>query len=67
MVGMLMLSRKRSGQGQDEGGLGEPWSCGEEGGQIRAGVGVWRLDSALRLPYADLYLLLQNTHPGVWR
>ena len=47
MVGMLMLSRKRGGQGQDEGGLGEPWSCGEEGGQIRAGVGVWRLDSAL--------------------
>lgn len=62
-MGMLMLSRKRGGQGQDEGGLGEPWSCGEEGGQIRAGVGF----GGWTQPYADLHLLLQNTHPEVWR
>ena len=64
---MLILSRKRGGQGQDEDALGEPWGCGVDGGQIRAGVGVWRLNSALRLLYADLHLLLQNTHPEVWR
>ena len=64
---MLILSRKTGGQGQDEDALGEPWGCGVDGGQIRAGVGVWRLNSALRLLYADLHLLLQNTHPEVWR
>lgn len=72
MVEMVMLTRKRGGQGQGwgEDALGGPeavvWM--EARSKLRPKLGGRTQpcgEHALRLLYTDLHLLLRNTHPGV--